>query len=81
MTDSDVIWWQHNGYWVFFCRCRSVKSHMIHMCRSQLGKSHGAQSVWQVSHVKHPGLPDHPPVSVILVKDHMLATQFRLTYT
>ena len=51
------------------------------MCRSQLGKSHGAQSEWQVSHVKHPGLPDHPPVSVIMVKDHMLATQFRLTYT
>lgn len=80
MTDSDVTCWQHDGYWVFFCRSRPVKSQMIHMCRTQLGKSHGEQSAWCLKHVPYVFAPGHLIV-VIQVKDVHMVTQLRLAYT
>jgi hypothetical protein len=51
------------------------------MCREQLGRGHNVHSAWHAGHARVPQLPDHPGVSVVMVRDNNMVTQLKLMFT
>ena len=80
--------WQVGAHHAFYCVNKHTKAQIVHMCRTQLGRAHGEQSAWYVSHCAHPVLDLLNPrmqiynnIPVVMVRDAHMVAQLKLMFT
>lgn len=80
--------WQVGAHHAFYCVNKHIKAQIVHMCRTQLGRSHGELSAWCVSHRAHPEidllnprLQFYSKIPVVMVRDVNMVTQLKLMFT
>jgi hypothetical protein len=78
---TGVMCWQTATGWAFWCADKTIRKHIMRMCKQQLGRGHGGISMWHAGHDWYKGLDEYRLVPVIFVRDPDMILQLRLAYS